>query len=347
MVVDSNQAMVLKTGVSYTPVNPDLNFRLRLDIGGANIRIADVLKDEETGHFYVDRESGLDMDFEVIKYHDKPGSSTIKIWNLSDSTYTKIMNEADAFELYGAWSNDEYCLITRGYPEALLKKAGKTIKTANQGFLKQDANAGRRGQNDLETTIKLVDGKVEYEEAFLNKTYYGEVSTELILNDLIETLGVPIGTMAPIEHHTVFGMVYKDKSVKLLNNLGKLLNFSWTILNGVFYLFTEKGKNETYGIFLNSQNSATPERQNDKFKTTTETIQKANKKKGIKGVKKTSIETTYNGYMIKTRLIPFLNPGTTCFCDFGEKLQGSKFIYKVIHRGNNYGTVAETEVYIV
>ena len=67
MAIDSQQTMVLKTGISATPVNPDLNFRLRLDIGGANIRIQDkLITDEETGRFYVDRESGLDMDFEVI-----------------------------------------------------------------------------------------------------------------------------------------------------------------------------------------------------------------------------------------------------------------------------------------
>lgn len=106
MFLDPNQQppQVLKTGISYTPVNPDLNFRLRLDIAGANIRIEDKLKtDEETGRFYVDRESGLDMDFDIVKTDDNiPNESTITIWNLSNDTYELIGQKADAIDLYAA-----------------------------------------------------------------------------------------------------------------------------------------------------------------------------------------------------------------------------------------------------
>lgn len=351
MFLDPNQQppQVLKTGISYTPVNPDLNFRLRLDIAGANIRIEDKLKtDEETGRFYVDRESGLDMDFDIVKTDDNiPNESTITIWNLSNDTYELIGQKADAIDLYAAWSNDEYALMFRGYPWKVLKKGKDTILTANQGFLKQDANAGRRGQNDIETVLTMIDGKAEYEEAFMNKTYYGIVSTELILKDCIETFGIPIGTIAELEHKEIMGMMYRKKTVEVLNGLAELLGFKWQITNGVFNLYTDEMPEQPYGIVLNSNNSSTPERQNDKFKVTSKTIQKANKKKGIKGVKKTSVEKIYNGYMIKTRLLPFLNPGTYCQCDFGKILQGVKKIYKVRHRGNNYGTVAETEVYVV
>lgn len=348
MVVEAQETIVLKGGVSNTPVNPDLNFRLRLDIAGANIRIQDkLITDKETGRFYVDRESGLDMDFEIVKTDDnRPNDSTITIWNLSNDTYELISSKADAVELYAAWSNDEYALMFRGYPYKALKKGKDTILTANQGFLKQDANAGRRGQNDIETVLTMLDGKAQYEEAFMNKTYYGTVSTKLILKDCIETFGIPIGTMAELEHKDIMGMQYREKSVKVLNGLADLLGFKWQITNGIFNLYTEKEPEKHYGIVLNSSNSSTPERQNDKFKVTSKTIQKANKKKGIKGVKETSVEKIYNGYMIKTKLLPWLNPGTYCLCDFGI-LQGVKKIYKVRHRGNNYGTVAETEVYVV
>ena len=349
MVVEAEETLVLKTGVAVSSVNPDLNFRLRLDIGGANIRIADNLKeDKETGRFWVDRESGLDMDFDIAKTDDgAPNESTITIWNLSENTYTNIMNNADAFELYAAWSNDEYALMFRGYPLKALKKAKGTILTSNQGFLKQDANAGRRGQNDLETVITLIDGLSEYKDSRMDKTYYGTVSTETILKDCIETFGIPVGTIADIKHKDIMGRQYREKSVNVLNGLAQLLGFKWKIINGMFYIFTQEEPEEVYGITLNSDNSSTPERQNDNFRTKTKTIQKANKKKGIAGIKETEIIKTYNGYMIKTRLLPFLNPGTWAFCDFGTRLQGTKYIYKVRHRGNNYGTVAETEIYCV
>lgn len=237
---------------------------------------------------------------------------------------------------YAAWSNDEYALMFRGYPLKALKKAKGTILTSNQGFLKQDANAGRRGQNDLETVITLIDGLAEYKDARMDKTYYGTVSTETILKDCIETFGIPVGTIAKINHKDIMGRQYREKSVNVLNGLARLLGFKWKIINGMFYIFTQEEPEEVYGITLNSDNSSTPERQNDKFTT-----------KKNKETKQTSIEKTYNGYMIKTRLLPFLNPGTWAFCDFGTRLQGTKYIYKVRHRGNNYGTVAETEIYCV
>lgn len=338
MVVEAEETLVLKTGVAVSSVNPDLNFRLRLDIGGANIRIADNLKeDKETVRFWVDRESGLDMDFDIVKTDDgAPNESTITIWNLSENTYTNIMNNADAFELYAAWSNDEYALMFRGYPLKALKKAKGTILTSNQGFLKQDANAGRRGQNDLETVITLIDGLAEYKDARMDKTYYGTVSTETILKDCVETFGIPVGTIAEINHKDIMGRQYREKSVNVLNGLARLLGFKWKIINGMFYIFTQEEPEEVYGITLNSDNSSTPERQNDKFTT-----------KKNKETKQSTIEKTYNGYMIKTRLLPFLNPGTWAFCDYGTRLQGTKYIYKVRHRGNNYGTVAETEIYCV
>lgn len=341
-----NENLVLKTGVSSHSVELDLNFRLRLDIAGANLRIEDKIIESE-GQWYVDPEHGLDMDFDIVKTDDNvPNESSITIWNLNDETYTNIKNNATAFELFAAFSNDEYSLMFRGYPQKALRKSKGTILTSNQGFLKQDANAGRSGQNDIETVLTLIDGKYEYEDAFFSKSYQTEVSTETVLKDIIETFGVPTGNIAQIEHRKLLRPYYRMKSVTAMNNLAKLLGFNWSLTNGVFYLYTTEIPKQPYGIELHSFNSATPERQDDKFKTHTKTIVRKNKKKGIAGVKKTTIQKTEMGYKISTRLLPFLLPGTQCFCDFPD-LVGTKYIYKVHHKGNNYGTVAETEVYVV
>lgn len=339
MVVEAQQTVVLKGGVSTNPVNSDLNFRLRLDIGGANIRIADkLITDEETGRFYVDRESGLDMDFEIVKTADnKPNDSTITIWNLSDDTYLNIVQNGTALELYAAWSKDEYALMFRGYPSSTIKKSKDSKQTSSQGFLKQDVNAGRKGQNDIPTVLTCIDGKAQYEAATINKEYKNGVSTNTVINDLIQTFGVPIGYKDELEDQAIEEVMYdnytaRGKSVTHLNNFAVLLGFNWSITNGVFYLYTNEKPEKPYGIKLNSENSSSPERQNEQFTVT-------NKKTG-----KTTIK---NLYMVRTKLLPWLNPGTYCSCDFGAKLQGVKYIFKVKHKGNNYGTVAESEVYIV
>ncbi len=54
----------------------DLNFRLRLDIGGANLRIEDKII-ESNGNWFVDPESGLDIDFDITKSWDSANESTV------------------------------------------------------------------------------------------------------------------------------------------------------------------------------------------------------------------------------------------------------------------------------
>lgn len=315
----------------------DLNFRLRLDIGGANIRIEDKII-ESNGQWYVDPESGLDIDFDIVKtWNNTPNESTITIYNLNNDTYNKIYNEATAFELYGAESNNEYALMFRGYPQKQLKRAKVTLITSNQGFMKQDYRASFSGQNDLPTVLTLIDGKISYEDATINKPYYGEISSKLVFDDVIESMGIIKGNIAqdikfvPLKNYSARG-----KSVAIMNYLAKINGFKWSITNGVFDAYTGNPPSQPYGILLDGFNSATPERQDDKFKTKVTVLQKKNKKKGIAGKKKVEVVKTDMGYMIETQLLPFLNPGVFAYCDY-DILRGTKFIYKVENHGCNYG----------
>lgn len=325
----------------------DLNFRLRLDIGGANLRIEDKII-ESNGNWFVDPESGLDIDFDITKSWDSANESTITIYNLNSDTYNRIRDNANAFELYGAFSNDEYALMFRGYPDEQLKRSQKTLLTSNEGFMKQDYRAGFRGQNDIPTVLTLIDGKINYEDATINKVYYGEVSSQLVFNDVIESMGVFRGNIAQdIEFKIIKNYSARGKSTTIMNYLAKLNGFKWNIVNGYFEAYTgQVPSNQTYGILLDGLNSSTPERQEDKFKTVTTVLQKQNKKKGIAGQEKITIEKTKQGYMIETGLMPFLNPGLTAYCNF-DILQGNMFIYKLQHIGNNYGVDGVTRLWVM
>lgn len=328
-------------------VKQDLNFRLRLDIGGADLRIENKII-ESNGSWYIDPESGLDIDFDITKtWGNTPNESIITICNLNNDTYNKIRDEAEAFELYGAESNNEFALMFRGFPDKQLKRAKKTLITSNEGFMKQGYRAAFRGQNDLPTILKLIDGKTNYEDATINKPYYGEVSTELIFNDVIESLGVIKGNIAEdITFKTIKNYSARGKSAKIMNYLAQINGFKWTIMNGVFEAYTGNPPQQPYGILLDGYNSSTPEKQDDKFKTKNTVLQKKNKKKGVEGKTKTEIIKTEMGYMVETQLIPFLNPGLFAYCDF-DILQGTKFIYKVQHVGNNYGVNCSTKIWVV
>lgn len=311
---------------------PDLRFRLRLDIAmpnnpdGTGIRISDDLNNPE---------KGLDMDFHIIKSTEtKPVESTITIYNLSTSTYNKIYQYGEEFTLSCAFSDEDYSVMYRGYPKKATQHSKKTVLTSNQGFMAQDANAGRRGQNDLETEITLIN----YGFATLNKTYRKPVNTEQILNDCILALGMPKGEMDEIKHKDINGYRATGNVYKTLTYLGQLLGFDFSINTGRFCAYDKNRKDiKKYGIYLHSANSGIPERQDDKFKVT------GSKKKGYKE------EYKNNGYMIPTRLLPFLQVGSTCMCDFGfQDCKGLKYIYKLEHSGSNYaGTDMGTKVYCV
>lgn len=310
----------------------DLRFRLRLDIAMPNnpdktgIRISDDIENPQ---------KGLDMDFHIIKSTElKPMESTLVIYNLTSSTYNKIYQYATEFTLSCAFSDEDYSVMYRGYPQKSTQHAKKTVLTANQGFMAQDANAGRRGQNDLETEITLIN----YGFATLKKTYRKPVNTEQILNDCISALGMSKGEMDKINHKNINGYRATGSVYKTLSYLGQLLGIDFSINTGSFCAYDKNRKDlKKYGIYLHSGNSSIPERQDDKFRIT------GTKKKGYKQ----SYEN--NGYMIETRLLPFLQIGSTVMCDFNFRdCKGLKYIYKLEHIGSNYaGSQMVTRIYCV
>lgn len=325
---------VIEGSVAYKKYQPDLDFRLKLEVDYKDSDKGIIIADE-----YGDKSKGLDMDFHIVKtYEPTPKESKIKIYNLTIPTYNLIYEKADAFRLSCARGKDaEYVPFYIGYPIRTVRQSKQTLLTSNQGFMAQDANAGRRGQSDLETEISLMNFGI----ARLYKSYRADVSTETILNDCINAYGLPKGNMDKINHiRLAKGTTIKGDVSKTLNWLGDLLGFYWNINDMTFNLYDKSCKDiKTYGILLNPDNSATPVRQDDKFKKETAERQ---------GSKSTVVKRVGQGFMIETMLLPFLQVGSTCRLEFDmADAVGDKYIYKIVHQGNNYGTESTTQVYCV
>lgn len=331
-------------------VKPILDFRLKLEIE---------LNDQKEGitiaDSYGDNTKGLDMQFTIDKsYTNEPTESTIIIYNLSTSTYNTILEKANAFRLSCArGENADYVPFYTGFPMRSVKVAKETVLTSNEGFMAQDANAGRAGQNDLETIIKLRN----YGFAQLFKSYQDNVTVDLVIQDCINALGLPKGNIDKnIEENiknTILpkGFTIRGDVQKTLTALGNRCNFNWNTNDMKLNLYDKNRSDiKTYGILLTPDNSSTPERQDDKFKARTKVIQRASKKKGIKGVKATSIVKEEKGYKIKTALLPHLAVGSTCYLseDFGiSGASGNKYIYRIRLVGSNTGTEGYSEIYCV
>lgn len=327
-------------------INPVMDFRLQLEIS---------LKDNDKGIViadkYADTTKGLDIQFDITKtYENKPTESTITIYNLAIETYNLIYEKADGFRLSCArGENQEYVPFYTGYPIRAKQLSKQTVLTSNQGFMAEDANAGRSGQNDLETEITLMN----YGFAQLYKSYQSSVSPKLVIEDCINALGLPKGNIDKNLQERFDavtlpkGFSIRGQVSKTLDNLGKRFGFNWNT-NDMQLNMYDKNKTDikTYGITLTPDNSSTPERQDDKFKSRVKTIQEASKKKNAKGVKATEVEKISQGFMIRTQLLPHLQCGSTCYLDFDmADAKGEKYIYKIRHYGSNTGLECYSEIY--
>lgn len=332
--------------------SPVMDFRLKLEVQLKNKTEHAMGITIEDG--YADATKGLDIGFNIEKsYTNQPTNSTITIYNLSTDTYNLIYKEADAFRLSCARGEGaDYVPFYTGFPMKAIRVAKQTVLTSNTGFMAQDANAGRRGQNDLETTITLMN----YGFAKLTKSYQSDITADLVIKDCINALGLPLGNVDKNIEENIkntkirAGYTIRGDIQSTLTDLGNRCGFNWNT-NDMQLNMYDKNRDDikTYGIKLTPYNSSTPERQDDKFQARTQIIQKANKKKGIKGVKAINIEKFDQGFLIRTQLLPHLQCGSTCFLeDFGmSDAEGNKYIYKLKHVGNNTGLDAYTEIYCV
>lgn len=330
----------------------NLDFRLKLEIelkekdeNAKGVIIEDI---------YGDPTKGLDMEAHIVKsYENEPTASTLKIYNLSTDIYNLIYEKANAFRLSCARGEEtDYIPFYTGFPIRSIKAGKNTVLTSNEGFMAQDANAGRRGQNDLETEITLMN----YGFAQLSKSYQDTVSLNMVIQDCINAIGMPKGnidenikdrlnnTMLPK------GFTIRDDVQKTLTMLGNRYGFNWNTNDMKLNIYDKNCKDiKTYGILLTPENSSTPERQDDTFKTRNKVIQRASKSKGIKGIKAQKLEVFNNGFAIKTQLLPHLACGSTCYLQgFGlSGTEGNKYIYKIEHTVNNTGLDAYSVIYCV
>lgn len=330
---------------------PELDFRLKLEIELKDNPKSKGIVIEDA---YGDNSKGLDIEFNIDKsYTTQPTQSEIKIYNLSTETYNLILEKANAFRLSCARGKDaDYVPFYTGFPITSVKHAKDTILTSNEGFMKQDANAGRAGQNDLETTITLRN----YGFAQLFKSYQLAVSVDMVIQDCINALGLPRGNIDENVKKRIEGAVlaqgftiYGEVS-NTLTMLGNTFGFNWNTNDMKLNLYDKNRQDiKTYGVVLTPFNSSTPERQDDKFKARTKTIRKASKKKGVKGVKETTIQKEERGYKIKTMLLPHLQCGATCYLENFEMsgAEGEKYVYRIRHIGSNTGTSCYSEIYCV
>ena len=300
-----------------------LNFRCRLDVHNGvkervvvdNTKMMSVIETTDVAvrisDSISDKQSGLDMDFEIEKATgSEPKKSKITIWNVSPTTYKKLEN-GTKLDFYGAYGKNNYALISTGTLEAKSQEENKVVSTDNKGFLWKDKQAG--GQTDIPTTIEFYDAGLVLKDAIISKSFKGELDFSVIVKDILGIFGVPIGKFEIKTPYSMSDFVARGKIGDIFNEIFGRLNAHWDITNGYFNCYYDEKEAETFGIILDGNNSNRPIAQE-------------------------------NGYKVETKLLPFLNPDTYCKLNF-TNVSGVYKITRVKHTGNNYGTQGKTEIW--
>ena len=305
-------------------ITQDLNFRLRLDVQfDRDVQIsipfiADFFQTTNGIRFaddINDPEKGIDMDFEIERTDGAdPSLASITLWNISDNIFNQIANHANAFELYAADGASDWGLLFRGTPYFSTQTGPAGGNNKSRGFLFKDDAVG--GENDTATTITLIDSLHAFESATISKSYQGDISAQTIINDCATAMGVLIGDELD-QYPIMNNYVARGKVSCVLREICGKIGCKYIVDNGVLHLYNGD-KPKTYGFAFNANNSSRPQPEQN---------------------------GTIMSHHFTTKLLPSVRAGQYCHCDF-ETLSGVKQIYKARLRGNNYGTLKETEVWV-
>jgi Baseplate hub gp41 len=257
--------------------------------------------------------TGLRITFEIEKTAKKnPNKSKIQIWNLQKTTRAEIEKP------------DTRCLLYAGYKEdvgPLLIFSGNVT----YAWTKFD-------KADVVTEFELGDGAQEIRDTTISVGYNKNIKSGQILKEVSNQmgLGLTLPSNAP-ERQWQNGLSYYGSARTLLDKVTKGTGLEWSIQNGNLQVIERGMVTTRQGVLLSSDSGMieSPERERTtKDEVKTKTNPKTGKGKG-------KIQKDFDGWKVKTLLMPQLNPGDRVELD-ARAIKGVFRIQELKHTGDSY-----------
>jgi hypothetical protein len=262
--------------------------------------------------------TNLKIQFEIEKTAKKnPNTNKIRVWNLRKETRAQLEKP------------DTRCLLYAGYAEEagplLIFQGGVTY-----AWTKFDGP-------DVVTEFEVGDGTQEIRDSMVSMGYGKGVKSGQILKDVSEKMGLPLTlpSNAP-ERSWINGLSYFGSARTLLDKVTKATNLEWSVQNGNLQVL-EKGMVTTrqgVEIALDSGMVGYPEREREAKAETT-----SKKKSG-------AAQKQWDGWKVKTLLMPQLNPGDRVHLK-SRAVDGVFRIEELKHTGDNWEADWQTELKLV
>lgn len=257
----------------------------------------------------------LRISFSIEKTSDKnPNTNKVSVWNLTRATRKQLEKPDTKIILYAGYAEDRGPL--------LIFQGGISYASS------------KRDGPDIITEFELKDGGQEYRDTTISKGYNKGVKSTQVLNDAAKQMGLPLNLASNLpEREWKNGLSYYGSARGLLDKVTKGTGLEWSIQNGNLQVI-EKGMVTTrqgIEIAVDSGMVGSPERERENKGET--------KKKG-------SAQQQWDGWKVKTLLMPDINPGDRVMLKSMD-VEGVFRVESLTHTGDNWEGDWQTELKLV
>lgn len=247
----------------------------------------------------------LHITFDIQKTAKKnPNTNHIKIWNLKKETRAEFEKP------------DTRCLLYAGYKDEggpiLLFSGGVTYAWSHfEG-------------PDIITEFELGDGTQEMRDTTISVGYAKGIKSTQVINDVSSKMGLPLTIPSnAVERIWQNGLSYFGSATGLLDKTTKATGLEWSVQNGNLQIIEQGMVTTRQGIVLALDSGLiySPERER-KSKTGTK--------------KKASAKQEFDGWKVKSLLMPMVNPGDRVMLN-SRFVQGVFRVQEIKHTGDSHG----------
>jgi hypothetical protein len=234
--------------------------------------------------------SGLHFSFKIEKTTEpKPNTATIDVYNISQTTKAKLEQKNNVVILQVGYRGLDV------FPK---------FETLFIGDITDSGVTVDRSGATIKYTFTAMDGIKKYKNAIINKSYSQGVTSDIIISDLANIMGLTISYIGVSEFKLYqHGYAASGKVSTILDEITKSINAEWSI-NNYELIITQKNKPAAKTAILISANT------------------------GLIG----SVSKTEKGIQFKTLLNPKLQPFSPISVE-SLTIKGFYRIERVVHVG--------------
>lgn len=258
----------------------------------------------------------LKISFSIDKdLSQKTNKSTLKIWNLTETTRAKIEKADTVLEIYAGYKDN-------GGPVKVFHGTVVQAETTDEG-------------KDAVTELKLADGEVPFRDSIVSLSFPPDTNGRKVVDTLAGEMGLTISYAPDVQFETYKnGFSYAGYAANAMTEVCNAFGVDWSVQNGIIRVIMAGGTFADRGVVFSADSGliGSPSRiirskPTEDRETNSERLRRQEKKEKPE---------KHAGWEIKTLLAPSINPGDAIKVE-SRMVKGWFRVESVSHTGDSYG----------